>query len=263
MAIAARVLTIFSLIVTLVALGGSEASANHAWGPYHWGRTANPFTLALGDNLTTVSWKQHLGTASADWSQSTVLDTTIVTGSTTGGECRASLGTVQVCNAAYGINGWLGLAQIWVSRVHIVQGVAKMNDTYFNTATYNNPNEKQHVMCQEVGHTFGLGHQDETGKSLNTCMDYFSNTGTNATSTLSTRPNQHDYDQLVKIYGKHTDLSNTFTSAQSQTGAGYANPAAGFAEDGTPFGASRARGDVYVTDLGGGRWIITFITWAK
>ena len=257
-----RSLAVFALVVASVIVGSTPAGASHSWGPYHWGRTANPFTLQLGDNVDT-NWDGHLSVASTDWTVSTVLDTTIVPGSTTGRKCRASLGTVQVCNAAYGFNGWLGLAQIWIySDGHIAQGLAKMNDTYFNLATYNNPNEKLHVMCQEIGHTFGLDHQSTSGASLNTCMDYFSNTGTNATSTLSTRPNQHDYDQLVTIYG-HNDLSSTFKSAQSSNGAGRASPTAGFAEDGTPAGASRARGDVYVTDLGGGRRIVTFITWAR
>ena len=45
-------------------------------------------------------------------------------------------GTTQVCNSSYGNNGWLGLASINLTGgTHITQGSAKMNDTYFNTAT--------------------------------------------------------------------------------------------------------------------------------
>src|SRR5262245_37753318 len=51
-------------------------------------------------------------------------------------------------------------------------------------------------MCQEVAHTFGLDHQSTDGSSLDTCMDYFSNTGVNAGSTLSTKPNAHDFQEL-------------------------------------------------------------------
>ena len=57
----------------------SITHANHSWGGYHWARTSNPFTLKLGDNLT-APWDQSLATASADWSLSSVLDTTIVIG---------------------------------------------------------------------------------------------------------------------------------------------------------------------------------------
>jgi len=39
-------------------------------------------------------------------------------------------------------------------------------------------------------------------------MDYFSNTGSNATRTLSTTPNTHDFDELNIIYG-HVDTTTT------------------------------------------------------
>ena len=44
-------------------------------------------------------------------------------------------------------------------------------------------------------------------------MDYFSNTGVNAGSALSTRPNQHDFDELNTIYA-HLD-STTTVAAQT------------------------------------------------
>lgn len=124
-------------------------------------------------------------------------------------------GTTQVCNGAYGNNGWLGLASINITGgVHITQGSAKMNDTYFNTLTYNNPNEKLHVMCQEIAHTFGLDHQSTDGSSQNSCMDYFSNTGGNAGSALSTKPNAHDFEELRAIY-KHLDSPTTVPQTTS------------------------------------------------
>jgi hypothetical protein len=198
----------------LMAGAASPAMANHSWNGYHWARTANPFTVPLGDNLST-SWKDRLGKASTDWSASTVMDTPVVPGGTSGKKCRPTSGRVEVCNASYGRNGWLGLAQIWVNGSHITQGVAKMNDTYFSMAKYNYVTEKQHVICQEVGHTFGLGHQDESGISLNTCMDYYSNTSD--TDTQSTSPNQHDYDELATIYA-HLDTSSTLASTPATIG---------------------------------------------
>ncbi len=127
-------------------------------------------------------------------------------------------GTVQVCNGNYGKNGWLGLASINISGGHITQGSAKMNDSYFSSATYNNPNEKLQVMCQEVAHTFGLGYQSEDGSSQNSCMDYFSNTGVNAGSTLSTTPNAHDFDDLNLIYG-HLDTTTTVAATTAAADA--------------------------------------------
>ncbi|MEP6636758.1 MAG: hypothetical protein ABJB97_08520, partial [Acidobacteriota bacterium] len=68
------------------------------------------------------------------------------------------------------------------------------------------------------GHTFGLDHQSTDGSSQNTCMDYFSNTGANAGSTISTHPNQHDYDELVIIYS-HLDSFTTLAAATAAAGA--------------------------------------------
>ncbi|HUQ92981.1 MAG TPA: hypothetical protein VM120_14970 [Bryobacteraceae bacterium] len=201
----------------LAALGVlmNVALASHSWGGYHWARKTNPFTLRLGDNLSSADWKGHLAQASSNWNSptsfgatSTPLLTAIVAGQSNK-RCSMVAGTTQVCNGTYGRNGWLGLASIYITGgEHITQGSAKMNDTYFNTSTYNNPNERQHVMCQEIAHTYGLDHQSEDGSSQNSCMDYFSNTGANAGSTASTTPNKHDFDQLNTIYA-HLDSTTT------------------------------------------------------
>lgn len=212
-----RCALIVAVVLTTIAMLASVVSASHSWGGYHWARTSNPFTIKVGNNLSS-NWITQFNTAMADWSSSSVLNLTAVAG-TAGRNCKMVAGTIQVCNRTYGNNGWLGLASINITGgTHITQGSAKMNDTYFNTATYNNPNEKLHVMCQEIAHAFGLDHQSTNGTSQNTCMDYFSNTGANATSTLSTHPNQHDYDELVIIYShldSFTTLAATTSSAAS------------------------------------------------
>lgn len=252
-----RALSAGAIALVLLFANAAPIAADHSWGGYHWARTSNPFTVRLGDNLTTSQWKTDLGIASADWSKSTVLDTSVVTGGSRG-NCRPTAGRVEVCNRSYGNNGWLGLAQIWITDgTHITQGAVKLNDTYFNTSTYNNPNERQHVVCQEVGHTFGLDHQSTSGASLNTCMDYFSNTGANAGSTLSTQPNAHDYEELAIIY-QHLD-SFTTAGAAVATAPGASGSAA---DDGTPGGAAPSRGSWYVEDQGGGRYLVTHVYWA-
>lgn len=200
-------------LAVAVALGligtafSSASQATHAWSTYHWSRTTAQFTLPVGDNLTKSAWHKQLNKTAADWTADNgPLLVNVVAGQTNSQACAMVTGTTQVCNYTYGSNGWLGLASINVSGSHITRGTAKMNDTYFNQAFYNNKNEKRHVMCQEVAHTFGLDHQDTSGKSLNTCMDYFSNTGANAGSTLSTKPNAHDFEELRIIYA-HLDAS--------------------------------------------------------
>ena len=93
-----------------------------------------------------------------------------------------------------------------------------MNDTYFNAAKYNNSDEREYVMCQEVAHTFGLDQQSTDGSSQNSCMYYVSNTGANATSTLSTKPNAHDFDELRTIYS-HVVSTTTVAALTAQAAA--------------------------------------------
>ncbi|MGH3331708.1 MAG: hypothetical protein ACRDPJ_10460 [Nocardioidaceae bacterium] len=250
-----KLLASLAAAVLVAVLTPASAQANHSWGGYHWARTSNPFTLKLGDNLSS-NWDSYLATTSSDWSQSTVLDTTIVAGSTTPRTCKATAGRVEVCNATYGNNGWLGIASISVTGgVHITQGTVKLNDTYFNTATYNTPAWRNLVTCQEVGHTFGLDHQDEVfdNPNLGTCMDYTNNPSTNQ------HPNAHDYAQLETIYA-HLDSTTTVGMAapKGQPQVGNDSSSWGKRVDG-----SRASGhSTYVRDFGNGKSVVTFVTWA-
>lgn len=247
------VLATLSALLTLGLTGTAEA--NHAWGSYHWARTSNPFTLALGDNVNG-SWDSSLALASSDWTASSVLNTTIVAGTTKPRQCRTKAGRVEVCNASYGNTGWLGIAGISVSGSHITRGYVKVNDTYFNTAAYNTPAWRNLVMCQEVGHTFGLAHQDENfdNANLGTCMDYTNSPESNQ------HPNAHDYAQLEAIYA-HLDSTTT-------VGATVPSAVPQLGEDpsswGTEVEGSRASGhSTYVRDLGNGNAVVTFVTWVR
>ena len=252
------------LLFLILAAFPSVTSANHSWNKYHWARTSNPFTIKLGNN-TSGTWTGHLSTASTDWSVSSVLDTMVVPGGTSASTCSPTSGRVEVCNADYGNTGWLGVAQIWLTiGSHIAQGTVKNNDYYFGTSTYqyNNQAEQLHVMCQEIGHTFGLGHQDESGASLNTCMDYYHNTSDS--DTLSTHPNQHDYDQLVSIY-KHKDRFNSYGSASAKLPAqlmtGNLNHPSQWGRLVQTIGNGRA--SVFEKDLGADHKVVTLVIWAQ
>jgi hypothetical protein len=241
-----RILLAAVATAAMAAVSAPGALANHSWNGYHWARTSNPFTIKLGDNVSGL-WDGMLVTASNDWTQSNVMNTTIVAGSARPKNCRPTLGRVEVCNARYGNTGWLGVATIWLQSgsSHIVQGTVKNNDYYFGSSSYqyNNTAEMQHVICQEVGHTFGLDHQDESGISLNTCMDYYHNTS--ASDVQSTHPNSHDYQELSTIYS-HLDSSTTIGMP---TGARL-----------VPMGATGE--SKYVSRLGNGATRITYVRWA-
>jgi len=252
------------LVLSLIVLAGALTQSNgiradHAWGSYHWATTAIPFFLKTGDNVT-LAWDPYLNQAIADWSESTVLGLTKVAGGSRSKNCRPTGGRIEVCNAAYGNNGWLGIAQIWASGSHITQGVAKMNDTYFNTATYNTPAWRRLVMCQEVAHDFGLDHQDENfnNPNLGSCMDYTSDPDGPPSNE---HPNQHDFDQIEAIYD-HLDSSSTISAATP----GAAPADADFDSPGQWGRLMRSnanrRVQIYERELGRGLKLITHVFWA-
>jgi hypothetical protein len=248
------ILSVFALALSFLFVAPNAAEANHSWGGYHWARTSNPFTVQLGDNVS-ATWDPYLSTSSADWTLSEVLNSPIVSGRTLPKQCRPTNGRVEVCNAKYGNNGWLGIAQIWASGSHITQGAVKLNDTYFNTARYNTPAWRNLVMCQEVGHTFGLDHQDENFSNLpmGTCMDYSNDPLPNQ------HPNQHDFDQLAAIYA-HVDGFNT-TLGQSSLGS-----ANGDLNSRAEWGRqikNNGHVAVYERALQNGNKVVTFVVWAE
>ena len=259
-----------ALAAGLAIVGFSTvALATHSWGGYHWARTTPQFTLKLGNNMTTTDWRAHLTQTSSDWNSGNSAVLTAIVAGTAGKRCSMVAGTTQVCNGTYGSTGWLGLASINLSGgTHITQGSAKMNDTYFNTATYNNPNERLHVVCQEVAHTFGLDHQSTNGSSQNSCMDYFSNTGANATSTLSTKPNAHDFDQLNLTYG-HLDSISTVQLLAAEVAAMSRGPGAAnrdISDDPQSWGqlvrqSANGRSSYYERENGDGSKNVTHVFW--
>ncbi|HEX5807655.1 MAG TPA: hypothetical protein VFY25_03255 [Anaerolineales bacterium] len=249
----ARSVLVLAVIVMLAAFPFS-AGADHAWGNYHWARTSNPANITVIDSMT-ADWDDNLDTAISDWSKSSVLDIAEEAGASdadTRSRCRAVKGKVRSCNYTYGNNGWLGLAQIWVRGSHITQGTAKMNDTYFSNPAYDET-ARQHVVCQEIGHDWGLGHQDESGADLNTCMDY-------ADALDNPNPNTHDYAQLETIYS-HLDNSTTIGAAP----AGFENANVHAQENwGTKVHESaNGRSAIFERDFGNGFKVFTFVVWAE
>jgi hypothetical protein len=288
----------------------STASADHSWKNYHWARQDKAI-LKVGDNVSP-SWDQHLATAVGatedgngdpvedghnDWDKPATtegytftdkLDLTIVPGTAANTntclpppppeEPEPEKVHVQVCNASYGNNGWLGLAQIWVNRRtgHITEATTKLNDTYFNQERYDTPAWRNVVMCQELGHDFGLTHTNEnfTNRNLGSCMDYTNDPDGGGSYG---RDNQypggvrnrkalrrdalpfHDYSQLASIY-KHSDSQNTVdaNSANERRSAASERALNRLSELGERIHRSEeGRVELYSRDLGDGDELIS------
>lgn len=205
-----------ALFVAVLCFAAVPVMADHAWSNYHWARTSNPFTLKVHDNLDP-KWETYLNEADADWDASSILDLNVLWNSPLSSQkrCTSTTGRIEICNSRYGRTGWLGIAGISVSGSHITKGYTKLNDTYFDTATYNTPGWRRMVTCQEIGHDFGLDHQDETfdNANLGSCMDYTNDPDGGAGGAASNdpsneHPNAHDYDMIETIYA-HLDSTTT------------------------------------------------------
>lgn len=207
-----RGLLTIGVLTTLFLAGGSmSAWATHDWNNYHWARTSNPMPLKVVDSVDG-DWQLEFNIALSEWNNSTALNMSVASSddsSRTRKRCKMQVGQIRICNAAYGYNWWLGLATIGLDpNGHIDQGTAKVNDSY--SSYWADPDEKRHVMCQEIGHLFGLGHTSEDGSSQKTCMDYSSD-------PMSISPNQHDYDLLAQIYA-HLDTYKSYDDGSSSDG---------------------------------------------
>lgn len=237
---------------TAAGLLATPVLAVHSWSNYHWNRTTTQISPPVGDNVTTA-WDSYLVTAVNDWNLSTRIQSSLTAGQSSRATCPPRAGRIEVCNYTYGSTGWLGIAQIWLSGGHISQAITKVNDTYYNTSTYNTPAWRAAVMCQEIGHDYGLGHQDENSSTdfTNSCMDY-----TNVPAG-NEHPDQHDYDQIASIYS-HVHAAASLPSATTSAGTGNSPAEWGQAVKANANG----RSNMFVRDLGNGNKVITHVLWA-
>ena len=209
---------VIALAAALTLAAPSDARAEHQWKNasgsvgYHWKRVdVDPLVLKVQDNhdvyddgLFYADWPAIFQDVIAAWSVSdynpptnnqyggTHLDLSVV---------NKGKAHIQSYNGYYGNTGWLGLARISIRDFegHIGSGEAYVNEYYIKDYHpsydgFDQPEEWRAVMCQEIGHDFGLGHT-----LGNTCMN---------TVTRPLRyetPNDHDAYELTSMMHNHGD----------------------------------------------------------
>lgn len=204
---AARILPALALLGALT-LQAAPAHAAHAWVNYHWPRSSNPFTLSFSTSVSST-WSSLVTKVIGEWDAVTqykagTFDVVDFTKVTQGAKLKISSGN-------YGANGWFGLATVRINILtgHISDAEVKVNDFYF-TGTYGNDVARDHVLCQEVGHTLGLDHNRIVLLFGRSCMN--DDNGTLNNTSFQT-PNAHDAEQLNSIYA-HADSGVTSSGAE-------------------------------------------------
>jgi predicted Zn-dependent protease len=191
-------------LLTAPLATGTAASDVNGTGKF-WPFHRTPVTVSFGDNLSN-QWERYFRKALAQWNQSDVVQGKSVRGSTNSAQCNAKNNTVQVCDSTYGTNtGWLGLTSLNYKGNLITSATVEINDSFFNQQQYNDPVARQHTICHEMGHAFGLDHV--TYKS---CMN------PSDTSVFNyDKPGNRDFKTLDQIYSK---------ANQQAAGAAVAGP---------------------------------------
>ena len=264
----------FIAFIAVALLLSTTAIADHA-GSHHWGRTANPFTLEVHDNVT-AAWEPYLAGAQTGWSAAAVLDLNVLWGqpASSARNCTSASGRIEVCNAKYGTTGWLSITSMSVSGDHITKASTKLNDTYFNVAPYNAAAWRRYTVCRELGRTLGLGYQDTTANNANlgSCMDTTDDPdggagGASPSDPSNEHPNAHDYEQLELVYA-HLDGVNTYSLLFDGTAVALRRPAtaeeilARAGQWGTPLRFdAEGRPTVFLLILGDERQL-THVLWA-
>lgn len=266
-----------ALIAGACAAALTPAIASHSWGTYHWASNGRGVDLTI-NRAITPAWSNALAIAVTDWEKSRKLSLTARDAAGVNRKrCSPILGEILVCNDSYGQRGWLGIASIWLSNGHIVQGTTQLNDTYFDMDRYNTAAWRTMVACQEVGHDFGLDHQDEVFGNVNlgTCMDYSSNPEGGIYNGFdygpsNEHPNSHDYSQLTSMYGHNDGASTAATDfGVREVGKPAAQPASsapaglGPAEWGRAVrNDAQGRPNMFEKQIAPGQKVITHVLWA-
>lgn len=271
------------VLLTLFAMLTKPVTASHVWGPYHWLRPTAAIRNIPVRRYHSAIWLTRYATAITDWRKPAMTKIKPYTAflGPYSPSCPTVNGQVSSCDGSYGATGWLGLATIYLSGSHIVRGKSRVNNSYFNQAAYNTTPWRQFVICQEIGHNWGLGHVNVIFNNPNTgsCMDYTNDPdggpgGASPSDPNNMHPNAHDYSL---INSKHNHIGATPpTLLSSPDTADLPEPTVEESpamKDYNPmtledfgqlvYSGDGGRTEVYQVDFGNGYKALNHVIWAK
>ena len=160
-----------------------------------WRKKGNNGLSLTVINAMSPEWNEFFNQAISDWNAAPALNLKTEMASQPDPDCKHIPGKLKACNDFYGMSGWSGLNEAWLTDNYIITAsTAKMNESYLKGKPFT---EKQYVTCHELGHGFGLPHRDTNPNNidLGTCLDYTTNYGKNM------HPDEVDFENLAKLYG--------------------------------------------------------------
>jgi len=112
------------------------------------------------------------------------------------------LGEIKVCSGDYGDNDWIGSTILFMRDEYVVGALIRINESSLTLAS---DTILQYAMCNQLGHTLGLVH-DDTNLDLSSCLkDFGANAIENGNLIRNNEklqhPNSDDLDYLVTLYG--------------------------------------------------------------
>jgi hypothetical protein len=185
----------------------------------HWSKPSDDERkIIIRDSVeNSNSYDTKLGNVISDWGSSSkfkFVRQSAETDSTTRLNCPmpTNYGRVRVCNHSNYTFSFAGLANVrYNDQGHIQRGRVRVKNSVSES-------EKRPLLCQELGHTLGLGHRSTTAS----CMHQ------NA-SAAAASPDQHDYEQLGNQTHSHSGESDTGgTLSDLDTGGGVLDGCSSF-----------------------------------
>jgi len=146
-------------------------------------------------NALSEDWYSYLDQAVQDWGngppKSLSLSTEIVPYDF---DCSPIKGHIKACNGNYGYTDWKGINESILIDGYIVSSTVRLNDFFMKAAT---SGSRQYTICHELGHGFGLPHNDENffNKDLGSCLDY------TVRPEQNQQPSAYDFERLAELYG--------------------------------------------------------------